>query len=122
MVGVFSFLAALTIITAKQKFQETSLKNIQLLSILSASVSLISSNISETNYYAVEYSLLSYLPLLMVVATGINLMTLFMSVVILIQKKKINLLFIVNILLSAQPLFWLIVFFFLIGIGLGPPS
>lgn len=120
-IGVISFLAMIGFITRSRKFSDGVLKYIQLFSLTTGVLWFILNYFLENT--RVSWELLSLFgPLFLFLLLVLNGLLLFMSLVILAQKKKLNTLFFLNILVSAYPIFLFALFIFLISIGFGPPG
>lgn len=108
--GVLSFFSAMALAIKNQHISEVRLHDIQLVSIFAGITSVILglSNIDQGG---------------VIILSGlVSLCGLFVSIVALRQRKKVNILLFINLIVCLYPAFWIFLLIFLAGIGFGPPS
>lgn len=113
--SAMSFLIAFIALVGKIKYSDLTLKNIQLLSISAGLISLFL-------HLVYDHSLILHSVFINLFFDIIGLIAFIISLVILFQKRKINILLVVNIFASAYSFFFFGLLLLFLSIGFGPPS
>src|SRR5690606_21240378 len=122
VIGIGSFLGLLLSWGKTKNASDKDYFATQLLSIVFAAVFLSLNYVYESSSNTIDYSTLSNLGLFIIVAGLMNILLFTRSLKMVVGRRKADIFFLLNALLSAYPIFIMFFLLFLLGIGFGPPS